>query len=68
MSFEMSIPMVSFVIFACPMIVVEDSSANLYPFGPQAKTVADHTLKRSLTTKPVTIRPPPQHAINGVAC
>ncbi|WP_269063254.1 hypothetical protein [Seohaeicola saemankumensis] len=29
--------------------------------------MADHTLKRSFMTKPVTIQPPPARAINGVA-
>ena len=42
--------------------------AALYPFRPQAKTMADHTLIRSLMTMPVTIQPPPLHAMNGVAC
>jgi len=41
--------------------------AALYPFRPQAKTMADHTIKRSLTTKPVTIQPPPARAIIDVA-
>jgi len=41
--------------------------AALYPFRPHAKTMADHTLKRSITTKPVTIQPPPARAMNGVA-
>ena len=36
--------------------------------GLIAKTVVDHTLARSFMTKPVTIRPPPLHAINDVAC
>jgi len=36
--------------------------------GLIAKTVADHTLKRSFTTKPIAIRPPPLHAMNGVTC
>ena len=57
-------------IFHCPRVSYacrRGLRAALYPFRPQAKTMADHTLKRSLTTKPVTIQPPPLHAINGVA-
>ncbi|MEI6098661.1 MAG: hypothetical protein WCS20_10250, partial [Alphaproteobacteria bacterium] len=41
--------------------------AALYPFRLQAKTMADHTPKRSLTTKPVTIQPPPGRAMKGMA-
>jgi len=50
------------------LLVVQSFQAAAYPFRPHAKTVADHTLERSITTKPLTIQPPPVHAINDVAC
>jgi len=51
------------------MLVMQahDKSALAYPFRPHAKTAADHTLKRSLTTKPIAIQPPPMLVKNGVA-
>ena len=65
-AFEMSIPMVSFIVFACPMLVVEGFAPLCIRSGLIAKTAADHTLARSFTTKPMTIRPPPLHAMHGV--
>jgi hypothetical protein len=51
------------------MLVVQahESSSLAYPFRPHAKTAADHTQKRSLMTKPISIQPPPMLAKNGVA-
>jgi len=51
------------------MLVMQahEKSALAYPFRPHAKTAADQTQKRSFTTKPKTIQPPPMPAINGVA-
>jgi len=40
------------------MLVMQRDPAA-YPFRPKVKTAADHTLKRSHVTKPVTIQPPP---------
>jgi hypothetical protein len=40
------------------MLVVQ-ACALAYPFRPHAKTAADRTQKRSFTTKPKAIQPPP---------
>jgi hypothetical protein len=51
------------------MLVMQahDKSVLAYPFRPHEKTAADHTPKRSLTTKPISIQPPPMPAKIGVA-
>ena len=43
---------------SCPMLVVQ-ARRLAYPFRPHAKTAADRTQKRSFTTKPKAIQPPP---------
>ena len=47
---------------SCPMLVMQRHAAA-YPFRPVMKTAVDHTLKRSLATKPMTIPPPPLSGI-----
>jgi hypothetical protein len=60
-SFEISMPMLSFVIivmsYACHASLWKFQLA--YPFRPHAKTAIDLTHRRSITTKPTTIQPPP---------
>jgi len=40
-------------------MLVMQARGLAYPFRPHATTAADQTQKRSLTTKPKTIQPPP---------
>jgi hypothetical protein len=39
---------------------------HAYPFRPSVKTAADQTPKRSITTQPITVQPPPLPTKNGV--
>jgi hypothetical protein len=50
-AFEMSIPMLSFVIFVISYACPRGLRAALYLFRPLAKVVADLTQIRSLKTK-----------------
>jgi hypothetical protein len=60
---EISIPMVSSVIFVISYACPRGLRAALYPFRPVAKVVVDLTLQRSSKTKRQTIQPPPQISI-----
>ena len=55
---EMSIAMVSSVIFVISYACPRGLRAALYPFRPVAKVVVDLTLQRSSKTKHVAIQPP----------
>ena len=48
-------------------MLVMRALSHAYPFRPVVKTAVDQTSTRSTTTKPLTIKPPPLPAINGVA-
>ena len=76
----MSMPMVCFVIFASPILVMRGSSTRIrsglrQEIDPpdrflaflRVKTAVDQTLARSLATKRVAIQPPPLSAMIGVA-
>ena len=79
-NFEMSMPMVCFVIFASPILVMRGSSTRIrsglrQEIDPpdrflaflRVKTAVDLTHSRSCAAKEDTIRPPPLPAMNGVA-
>ena len=48
-------------------MLVMRALSHAYPFRPLVKAAVDQTSTRSTTTKPLTIKPPPLPAINGVA-
>jgi len=48
-------------------MLVMQARGLAYPFRPHATTAADQTQKRSLTTKPKTIQPPPVPAKSDLA-
>jgi hypothetical protein len=61
---EISIPMVSSVIFVISYACPRGLCAALYPFRPLAKVMVDLIRLRSSKTKRLTIQPPPQISVS----